>query len=120
MTTQPGLQEVAKFRDLVADRLGLHIDESRLSNLADVLRNRVAFSGGGCSAYLDRFATGSFPNEDFQALARDLTVTETFFFRGKDQIAAFAGIVLHERMAALAGVRNVRILSAGCASGEEP
>jgi chemotaxis protein methyltransferase CheR len=120
MTMLPDLREVARFRNLVADRLGLHIDESRLGNLTEVLRSRVAASGGDCSSYLDRLADPHPSNQDLQGLAQDLTVTETYFFRSADQITAFASTVLPERMASLAGTRAVRILSVGCASGEEP
>jgi chemotaxis protein methyltransferase CheR len=47
-----------------------------------------------------------------------LTVTETFFFRNADHFRALQACVLdaaYER-----GQRRLRILSAGCASGEEP
>jgi len=120
VTTPPGSQDVARFRNVIADRLGLHIDESRLGSLMEVLRSHVTANGGACSAYLDRLADCSGSDDNLHALARDLTVTETFFLRGTDQFAAFVGAVLPERLAALAGARSVRILSAGCASGEEP
>ena len=49
-------------------------------------------------------------------LAQDLTVTETFFFRHGAQIRAFEETCLQPRTAQ----QEIRVLSAGCASGEEP
>jgi len=117
--TLPASHEVERFRTWVGDRLGLHIDESRLGGLAEVLRNRVAMSGEACGDYLGRLADNRCPVADLDVLARDLTVTETFFFRGADQLAAFTELAMPDRLSAAAG-GTVRVLSAGCASGEEP
>ena len=119
MNTLPGSSDVARFRGWVADRLGLQFDESRWGQLAEVLRRRVSAGAGSCAAYLDRLAAGTSLNGELKALARDLTVTETYFFRSPDQFAAFTDIALPQRLAA-AGPRCVQVLAAGCASGEEP
>jgi len=116
----PNPQEVARFRDLVAARLGLDVDESRLGNLMQLLHHHVEARSGNCAAYLDGLAGGRESQRDLQALAHDLTVTETFFFRSVDQFAALTSSVLPDRLAALEGSRAIRMLSAGCASGEEP
>ncbi|MGC9974203.1 MAG: CheR family methyltransferase, partial [Gaiellaceae bacterium] len=50
----------------------------------------------------------------------ELTVNETFFFRNADNCRAFAETVLPERIRAKTREKRLRILSAGCASGEEP
>lgn len=115
MTAQPSTPEVARFRDLIANRLGLGFDESKLGSLARLLAGR---SMGNCPAYLDQLAAA--PLDQLAALAPDLTVTETYFYRYADQIRAYAEVALPERLHALAGARPLRILSAGCASGEEP
>ena len=57
---------------------------------------------------------------ELQALAPELTVPETYFFRHIDQFHAFADVALPEAQAARGPVRKLNILSAGCASGEEP
>jgi chemotaxis protein methyltransferase CheR len=54
--------------------------------------------------------------KELRELAPALTVTETFFFRSSDQIRAFEAICLQP----LAARQEIRVLSAGCASGEEP
>ena len=53
------------------------------------------------------------------ALAASLTVTETYFFRNREQFQALAEIALPARMRAQRSSRSLRLLSAGCASGEE-
>ena len=120
MSVLPGSHEVTRFRALIADLLGLHFDESKLGNLAKVLHNRVALSGGECAQYLDLLSVAQRPFEELYSVARELTVTETYFLRNADQFNAYADIALPERLAASGGAHKVRILSAGCASGEEP
>src|SRR5207247_2974392 len=57
--------------------------------------------------------------DELAALARELTVPETYFFRNRDQFRALSDVVLPDRIAARAGERRLSLLSAGCASGEE-
>ena len=119
MITLPDTDDVRLFRSVVTQRMGLHIDESRLGRLAEVLRNRVAAGKLSCAHYIERLAAGQYPPDELQALARELTVTETFFLRSIDQFTAFTEVTLPHRLSARAGA-GVAILSAGCASGEEP
>jgi chemotaxis protein methyltransferase CheR len=113
MTAGVATSEVERFRGIVARRLGLRLEDDRLPHLAQVLRSRADACGGSRAEYLDRLAAGVLPAEA-RALAVDLTVNETYFFRHVEQFEAFADVVL----AARAG--RLRVLSAGCASGEEP
>ncbi len=116
MTALPSVQDVKRFRDLIAARLGLGFDETRLGNLAKLL---LARGGADCGVYLDALAqTGD--AAELARLAPELTVTETYFFRSIDQINAYAAVALPQRLAAGDGARPLRVLSAGCASGEEP
>lgn len=117
MTHGLGDKEVRDFRDLVVERLGLRFEDARLGFLAELLRRRLGAAGIGAAAYLNRFGP-DWPRGEIGALARELTVPETYFFRGTDQFRALAEIALPERLAAARG-RALRILSAGCASGEE-
>lgn len=110
--------EIETFRGLVLQRLGLAFDETKVDQLADVLRGRIAAHGHtGGEPYLGRLARTGAAAEEWRLLAERLTVTETYFFRYWDHFRAFAEIVLPERLSA--GGHEVRILSAGCASGEE-
>jgi chemotaxis protein methyltransferase CheR len=53
------------------------------------------------------------------ALTEELTVGETYFFRHPDQFRAFTDVALLPRLRASVSHSRLRILSAGCASGEE-
>jgi chemotaxis protein methyltransferase CheR len=112
--------EVERFRALVAERLGLHFDEAKMGFLADVLNRSLARNGRVWDTYLARLEAGP-SDEQLGALAQELTVSESYFFRNIDQFHALREIVLPDRMRARASTnRSLSILSAGCASGEEP
>lgn len=119
MTPVVDRADVERFRVAVAKRLGLNYDNGKLHFLGDVLRQRM--EAAGChrfDSYVERLHTKR--GDEMGALAEHLTVGETFFFRNPDQLRAFAEIVLPGRLRARARTRQVRVLSAGCASGEEP
>jgi chemotaxis protein methyltransferase CheR len=110
--------DVSRFRTLVARRMGLLFEDDKLDYLAEVLRERLEASGlNGSEAYLASLSAGA--PEEVRALARRLTVGETYFFRYLDQFRAFAEVVLPDRVRQQEDRRQLRILSAGCASGEE-
>jgi chemotaxis protein methyltransferase CheR len=114
-----GSVETQRFRGWIAQRLGLHFDDAKLEFLAEVLDRRADNQGLALRPFLDRLE-GAHMDADLQALALELTVPETYFFRHIDQFHAFADVALSEAQAARGPVRKLNILSAGCASGEEP
>jgi len=115
-----GNAEIEHFRSLVAQHIGLHFDGGKLDFLADVLRQRMERTGcGQFSSYHQRIAASAAGPEELRALAEQLTVCETYFFRYADHFRAFAETVIPERMEARAHCRQLRILSAGCATGDE-
>lgn len=120
MTPVPALQDVTRFRGLIAELLGLHFDESKLGNLAKVLQHRAQARGDACEMYLHKLAAAKRGSDELFSLAGELTVTETYFLRNVDQFKAYAEVALPDRLAANGGDRTVRVLSAGCASGDEP
>jgi chemotaxis protein methyltransferase CheR len=120
MTLAIDRREVEQFRALVADRFGLSFDDSKLGVLADALRERVEANGTVGDLYLRRLAASQCPADELRQLAQVLTVTETYFYRNADQIRAFVERALPQSLAASEGTRRIRVLSAGCASGDEP
>jgi chemotaxis protein methyltransferase CheR len=68
-------------------------------------------------AYFARLQTSVSARGELRAIVGALTVGETFFLRNAAQLDAFAALV---RSSPTAGTRRTRVLSAGCASGEEP
>jgi chemotaxis protein methyltransferase CheR len=117
----PSLQshELEQLRELVASRLGLSYSDDKLDFLANVAEKRR--EANGCASfkqYLEFLAAPGRGVPELRALAEELTVTETFFFRNADHFRALTASV--RDAARTRGQRRLRILSAGCASGEEP
>jgi chemotaxis protein methyltransferase CheR len=111
--------QVERFRTVVASRLGLQFDDAKTAWLADLLRRRLDVNGQRAEPYLARLHAEA-SRAELGAIAQELTVAETYFFRNIDQFHALREHVVPERMQASGGHRGLRILSAGCASGEEP
>ena len=111
--------EPLRFRGWIAERLGLHFDDTKLEFLAEVLDRCAGGQGLALHSYLDRLE-GPDIEADLRALVIELTVPETYFFRHIDQFRAFADVALPEARAARGSIRALSMLSVGCASGEEP
>jgi chemotaxis protein methyltransferase CheR len=112
-------EELERFRGLLGIRLGLQFDDSRRDLLADVLRQRLVARGRmGVERYLAGLAA-AVEREELRTLAAMLTVTETYFFRAPEHFRALAEVAVPERLRATPPARPLRILSAGCASGDE-
>ena len=114
------LADLDRFRGIVAARLGLQFDDGKKELLADVLRQRLQAHGQAEAAtYLAYLSSGPNGREELRALATHLTVTETYFFRDSNQIHALTESALPACIRVRAADRRLRLLSAGCASGEE-
>ncbi len=111
--------DLERFRGIVATQLGLQFDDSRLGFLAEVLRKRLEAGGHDSRRYLQHLEGSPRIDAEAGALARELTVGETYFFRNNDQFRAFAELVLPASMRERRLDKRLRVLSAGCASGEE-
>ncbi len=118
MTSVARTANMDRFRSIIANRFGLHFEEAKTSFLDDLLRRRLEATGQSGDAYLDVLDAKASENE-LSLLIRELTVGETYFFRNMDQFRAFSEVVLPSRLQARASQKRMRILSAGCASGEE-
>lgn len=115
----PSAKDIERFRRLVARDLGFYFDAGKQVFLGEVLSHRASARGIGVDAYLAT-AEASMALVERRALARELTVSETFFFRDRDQFQALREIAIPARVRARSLERRLRILCAGCASGEEP
>ena len=118
MTGAVGPGQVERFRTFLAARMGLQFEDARLGWLGDILR-RHADAGRVTIELCLRQLESSAARNDLRALAQEITVGETYFLRNIDQFRALREHVLPERLRTQAGQRRLRILSAGCASGEE-
>ena len=110
--------DVVRFRTVLGARLGWLFGDEDLPQLAGALTRRTGLRGLDSGAYLHRLETGRWGDE-LVALAEDLTITETYFFRHSEQLRALRDEVLPRRLAARSAERVLRLLSVGCSSGEE-
>ncbi|MCD5348827.1 CheR family methyltransferase [Kineosporia mesophila] len=113
-----------RFADLVSRRLGLTFGPGDRDRLGQALSHRLPAHQDG-TRYLDDLennceAGRSGARDELAALASELTVGETYFLRQPDQFAVLTGTVLPDRMSRPDRAPiPARLLSAGCAGGEE-
>jgi chemotaxis protein methyltransferase CheR len=113
---------LARVAELVAAEFGIQARDAHFADLARALeairRERGDASPADVAAWL--LASPATP-EKRDALAHHVTVGETYFFREPKMFEALTHHVLPEivRRKRDAGVRSLRIWSAGCATGEE-
>jgi chemotaxis protein methyltransferase CheR len=115
-----GPEDIERFRMLIEDRLGLSCAEWQAERLPSLLRERMnksSFSDAG--GYFDWLSRPGVAEDELGVLAEHLTVGETYFFREGRQIDALLGLALPELLRRATPGEPLRILSAGCSSGEE-
>jgi chemotaxis protein methyltransferase CheR len=113
----PGIGDaVQRFRRALAGGYGWHFDDTKLGFLAEVLQRGAQASGTSGADYLEQLESGGLVPQAMRALVHELTVAETYFFRNIDHFRVVADVILPDRRRQ----GPLRILSAGCASGEEP
>jgi chemotaxis protein methyltransferase CheR len=109
----PSPLEHELFRELALDRFGLDLPAQRRGSIALRLRPRLAERGLSTYAeYYRLLRTTPDGSEEWGQFADAVTNAETYFFRGRGQLDELASLV--PRMG-----RRLRVLSVGCASGEE-
>ena len=126
-----------RFRDLVLERSGLYFPEKKKTSLEAGLLKALTVSpldftkeGNNLDAYYNLLRDKNDPagNAEMERLIHTLTIGETHFFRDEAQFDALAAQVLpaiidRKRTAAAVDPKiqpQLRIWSAGCATGEEP
>ncbi|MBA3845436.1 MAG: hypothetical protein H0X45_02200 [Planctomycetes bacterium] len=117
MTAQGG--GLDRLAELIAEAFGLDSDGPGMPVLASVVQQRMAAEGiVDQGRYLEQFDGASLADAELRRIGDLLTVSETLFFRTRPHLDAFIAEALPERLATKPGC--VSILSAGCATGEEP
>lgn len=105
-----------RFRARLTARLGLTFDENRASALANLLAERATATRVTPEEYLERLGSA---DRELPELAKVLTIAETYFFRNAAQLEVCMQTAVPACLARR-GTNSLRILSAACASGEEP
>jgi chemotaxis protein methyltransferase CheR len=109
------MEHLRPFHELIRERCGLAFDDMAEANLTSAVSRRMATTNTENSSL---YFAGVLSDEDeFNELVALLTVNETYFFREPERLT-----LLVETLVPRLLVRGgpVRILSAGCSTGEEP
>lgn len=109
---------LAPFKDLIRQRCGLLFEGVAEKPLHDglqrrMLENRIVNAGN----YLSRLISDE---HEFHELVCLLTINETYFYREAEQLHFLAEHLVPRRLARKQDDAPLRILSAGCSTGEEP
>ncbi len=109
---------LARFKELIRSHCGLQSDGLGQEPLVAAIDKRVAALGlDDAPTYFARLVA----NEDeFQELVTLLTINETYFYREPEQLRLLTDRLMPRLLAEANGRLPIRILSAGCSSGEEP
>ncbi len=121
MTGTLSPESLAEFSEFVGARLGLSFPAERWDDLAGKIG--LAARGMGYAdivAFTRSVLSGHFQPSGLESLASFLTVGETFFYRENRSLDALQHHVLPAILRSGSGDKQLRIWSAGCASGEEP
>ena len=116
--TQPLIQ----IRDLIYKIAGIFQADNKLRLLEDRCQKRMKVLGvASLRDYLDCLTTKSMRHVEMVSLLNEITIGETCFFRNRPQIDAIRRIVLPSIIETKSriGLRQLRIWSAGCSTGEE-
>jgi chemotaxis protein methyltransferase CheR len=116
-SVQLDIETVGRFGALLAQRIGLALGDDKLDTLRTVLTQRCRSTSLEPEVYLARLARLDPASSELPELAKLLTVGETYFFRSPGQLNACMEVAVPAFRSAGDGIR---ILSAACASGEEP
>lgn len=112
------LSVLAAIKALVRERCGLILEGSSADKLRDALQERIAATG--CAGIEDYRLRLHVSTAEFQELVNRLTINETYFFREPQQLRLMADKLVPRLLARRGERLPLRILSAGCSSGEEP
>lgn len=117
MTVAISPLELTRFKELIRTRCGLRLDGLGEDTLiAAIEKRRAATGANGAAAY---FALAAEREDEFQEFVALMTINETYFFREPEQIALLTDTLLPRLLTAHVPL-PLRILSAGCSTGEEP
>jgi chemotaxis protein methyltransferase CheR len=110
---------LSPFQRLIKDRAGLTLEDgTNIEKLQQALQTRIQMHQHASAEMYFTYLVHH-PDE-FQALINLLTINETYFFREPEQIQLLVTHIIPRMLADRDPQDPIRILSAGCSSGEEP
>ena len=112
MSASASLSVVARFRATIAQRLGLWFGDDKFEFLDTLLTQGAETQNLPRETYVRQLEEAP-DAAGLALLSSALTVGETYFFRNVEQFEALAAVAVPS------GAQDLRLLSAGCATGEE-
>jgi chemotaxis protein methyltransferase CheR len=109
---------VQKFCSLIEQRLGLDLRVHGVKDLERWLEEQSSQTRLGVEGYVEHLGRAE-GQRDWRPWVDKLTVGETYFFRHNSQLIACCDLI-EQLCTRLSGSRQVRVLSVGCSTGEEP
>jgi chemotaxis protein methyltransferase CheR len=110
--------DLEPFQKLIKQRCGLILEGIDEEKLATVLAQRITVTRLSNSAEYYLHLQGS--SDEFQDLVNLLTINETYFFREVEQLRLLTERLVPRLLMQREDNQPLRILSAGCSTGEEP
>jgi chemotaxis protein methyltransferase CheR len=112
------VEEFRELQEFIYRQSGMYFPLSKRDYLEGKIRKRSeACNIADLRHYLRQLCAGALPAE-LNQLFNEITINETYFFRDQPQIEALRRHIVPELLNG--GRSSLRILSAGCSSGEEP
>lgn len=110
------------FVTLIAKQTGIEIREQNYISLGENIRSRVkTLNVNTPEAYYNLLSTPNSESEqEWQKFVCLMTNKESYFFRDKGQFILLRNHIFPEIIKNKQNVKNIRILSAGCSTGQEP
>lgn len=115
-------EEFRLLRDHIHERFGLYFDESQRQSLRTRLAGRLqALDLLSYEEYYRYLRFGPQREEELERMITHLTNNETYFYREVTQLKAFVEQIVPriKEQKIRSGDKSLRILSAGCSTGEE-
>jgi len=115
-------EEFRLLRDFIHERFGLYFDNRQQETLRSRLQGRLStLDLLSFEDYYHYLRFGPDRAQELELMVSLLTNNETYFYREKSQLKIFAEHVLKNVRERKAGQerRDLRVLSAGCSTGEE-
>ena len=112
-----------RLRDVIEGATGIHFPDRKRYFVEGRVRTMMTERGVASFDDFARLVSGGGSSEGaLQSLIDAITIQETSFFRNPPMLDGFSGTVLPvlQGRRSLADSRPLRVLSAGCATGEEP
>jgi chemotaxis protein methyltransferase CheR len=119
----PSSPFLIKIRDLIYQVAGIFQPDNKLRLLEDRCQRRMKeVRVASLREYYDCLTIKPIRQAEMVSLLNEITIGETCFFRNQPQLDAIRRVVLPKVLEAksVLPIRNLRIWSAGCSTGEEP